>query len=182
MGFTTAQLADAVRNGLLPAEAVKPRPRPPKRPRPAVVAVGPAPGRAVVTRFEVVLPLPPTANNLFANVPGKGRVRTAAYRAWAEVAGLVLLVAGRPVVKTPVWVTVCVLPGGHLIRPGARWDVGNRTKPVVDLLVAGGLIPDDDREYVVGETGTWDCHYVGPAAVLVTVETVGVEPGGRDGD
>ena len=33
------------------------------------------------------LALPPSVNQLFANVAGKGRVRTGRYRAWAQVAG-----------------------------------------------------------------------------------------------
>ena len=32
------------------------------------------------------LPLPPSVNGCFANVPGKGRVRTAQYRAWRKQA------------------------------------------------------------------------------------------------
>ena len=33
------------------------------------------------------LALPPSANQLFANVASKGRVRSERYRAWAQVAG-----------------------------------------------------------------------------------------------
>ena len=33
------------------------------------------------------IPPPPSANNLYANVPGKGRVKTTLYRIWANSAG-----------------------------------------------------------------------------------------------
>ncbi len=32
----------------------------------------------------VNLPYPPVLNNLYANVPGKGRVKSERYRAWAN--------------------------------------------------------------------------------------------------
>jgi Holliday junction resolvase RusA-like endonuclease len=43
-------------------------------------------GRAVT--FHVKLPLPPSANKLFFNVPGKGRVKTRAYKNWRRNAVL----------------------------------------------------------------------------------------------
>ncbi len=40
------------------------------------------------------LPAPPSVNNLFRNVPGKGRVRSSEYVAWCEAAGWSLRAQG----------------------------------------------------------------------------------------
>jgi Holliday junction resolvase RusA-like endonuclease len=39
--------------------------------------------------FEV--PVPPTANNLYRNAPGKGRVKTTAYKMWQQYAALTVV-------------------------------------------------------------------------------------------
>lgn len=90
-----------------------------------------------MAQAQFFIPLPPTANSLFANAPGKGRVRTTKYRSWATAAGWMIK-------------TQCVGP-----VPGSRWcvsieapightrDLDNVAKPTLDLLVAMHLIGDD---------------------------------------
>lgn len=41
--------------------------------------------------MRFVLPLPPSTNNLFVNVPGVGRRKSAAYKAWLKEAGGAIL-------------------------------------------------------------------------------------------
>lgn len=92
---------------------------------------------AVTERIVVEIPVPPSANNLFLNTPGHGRVRTKAYRQWTRLAG---------------WRVKEQRPGRivgpyrlHLRLPNAtRGDVDNRLKATLDLLVSLGVV-DDDR-------------------------------------
>ncbi len=88
------------------------------------------------------LPIPPSANNLFATVHGH-RVRSLAYKSWIELAGFNLLQSFPNV--TPCRVTIHVT-GGRGWR--ANRDLGNIEKPVLDLLVTCGVLPDDNTKYV----------------------------------
>lgn len=84
---------------------------------------------------------PPSVNRMFANVPGKGRVKTRAYRLW---------------LKTAKMEVMCQRPGQHtgrvdiLVRlpETIRGDASNRIKAAEDLLVTMGVIPDDAKKYV----------------------------------
>lgn len=84
----------------------------------------------------LTLPLPPSTNKLFANVPGKGRIRTKAYKQWRHDAGWELK-AQRP---TPVAGNVAV---AIHVPQSMRGDVDNRLKALLDLLVAHHVIEDD---------------------------------------
>lgn len=84
------------------------------------------------------LPLPPSVNNLYLNLPGRGRVKSPKYRAWINEAGWKLL-ATKPV-KVTGDLTLIV----RAIRPdNRRRDLGNLEKAVSDLLVAHRVIDDD---------------------------------------
>lgn len=89
--------------------------------------------------FTVEIPVPPSVNVAFRNVPGKGRVKTREYKAWQQHAALVI--------KTKV-PNVCRVAGAFYIAinlpratPG---DIDNRVKGLVDALVKCGRV-DDDR-------------------------------------
>ncbi len=93
----------------------------------------------------LVIPLPPSANALFANVPRKGRVRTAAYRRWS-VAALSWMwtckpVGGFPFFDGPFSVQIAV-------PLKMRGDVDNRVKPILDFLKKpAGLVDDDSKTF-----------------------------------
>ena len=91
--------------------------------------------------LTVTIPRPPSANHLFANAPGKGRVKTGAYKAWIERAGLALnrLAAGAGQISGPVSL--------RIVLDKRRGDLANYEKPTTDLLVRHSLI-DDDRNVV----------------------------------
>lgn len=92
------------------------------------------------------IPVPPSLNNMFTNVPGRGRVRVAAYKHWIAEAGYSIL-AQRPKKYTGD-VTVSIVIG-----PRQRGDLDNRIKPVLDLLTKMKIIEDDRK--VVQITAEW---------------------------
>lgn len=90
---------------------------------------------------EMVVPIPPSVNNLFATVRGR-RVKSAAYRAWMEQATFALhgheWQGGYPVKVT---MTVCE-------KVNAQRDLDNFAKPLLDSLVAAGVIRRDSVKFV----------------------------------
>lgn len=89
-----------------------------------------------------VLPAPPSVNNLFANVKGKGRVKTRNYRIWRELAQWAIALDGvsaRPIetMEGPVEVEIVL---GRL-----RGDVDNRQKAILDILKKTHVLLDDKQ-------------------------------------
>lgn len=88
-----------------------------------------------MTTVALNLPRPPSVNNLFVNVPGKGRIKSADYRNWIATAGW-MLKAQRP----------ASIKGGYrvliLVGP-TRADLGNCEKALSDLLQTHGVIEND---------------------------------------
>lgn len=88
--------------------------------------------------FSAELPMPPTANNLFATfVPKKGgkprRIISREYKAWKKEAGAALLeqweAADKPTIGSPYAVHIDL----NLNHQG---DIANREKAITDLLVS----------------------------------------------
>jgi len=84
----------------------------------------------------LTLPLPPSVNAAFTNVPGKGRVRTAKYRKWAREAGWLAVMqrAGRPTIEGPF---------SAIINVSASMDIDNVVKACLDLCQSVGLVTND---------------------------------------
>jgi crossover junction endodeoxyribonuclease RusA len=90
--------------------------------------------------IEIRLPLPPSTNALYANVPGKGRVKSSRYRTWLNAAGWALKEQKPKSVSGDyrLWIWA--------ERPdNRRRDLGNLEKPLSDLLVAHGVVSDDSQ-------------------------------------
>ena len=100
--------------------------------------------RRIVPSVEIRFPLPPSTNSLFANVVGRGRIKTPAYRRWRD--GAVLMICStRPVpgrMAGPCDVAIYL--------PPFRGDIDNRVKPCLDVAVAAGIIADDGQRYLRG--------------------------------
>jgi hypothetical protein len=86
--------------------------------------------------FVAELPMPPSANNLFATVIVKGKERriiSRAYKAWRETAAASLLeqwrASDQPTIDKPYAVHIEL----NLNHQG---DIANREKAITDLLVA----------------------------------------------
>lgn len=90
--------------------------------------------------LEIDLPMPPSANELYANGGAHGgRVKSEIYAKWAETAGWTLLAQkpGRIVGRYRMTIQVA-RPAAHI-----RADVCNREKAVSDLLVKHRILQDD---------------------------------------
>jgi Holliday junction resolvase RusA-like endonuclease len=83
------------------------------------------------------LPMPPSTNALYFNVPRKGRVKTQAYTKWLEQADRWCLVN-----KTKIGTVLgsCEL---QIRVPKSRGDVSNRIKALEDYLVSRKITGDD---------------------------------------
>lgn len=95
------------------------------------------------------LPMPPSVNNLYINA-GRKRVRSPRYRAWQDDAGWRLKAARLEPIKGPVSVVV-----ERYVPDKRRRDADNLNKPVLDLLVAYGVIEADDNRIVRSITSRW---------------------------
>ena len=112
--------------------------------------------------IKIALPAPPTVNQLYRNVPGRGRARTGQYRRWRDHAGWIVQaekcrpISGRYSCKIEV-------------HEDDRADIDGRVKALLDLFVWLGLTGDDRL--------CWSCHIdrlpgVEPGFVNITIEEV----------
>lgn len=102
------------------------------------------------------LPLPPSVNNAFINVRGRGRVKSPHYREWEREAVVAMLGTAHPTLsKGAKWelTATCVMPNWR------KQDLDNKAKVTVDFL-AWRLGLDDNllmalalvKEVVKGES------------------------------
>jgi len=91
----------------------------------------------LVASVSFTMPVPPSVNECFRNLPGKGRVATKVYRDWIDYALTNLRLQQLPIIHGHVLVNM-----GFEIM-GDRGDVDNRIKPTLDVLTKAGLIVDD---------------------------------------
>lgn len=87
-------------------------------------------------KFTVELPLPPSANASYANVPDIGRVKTKAYKDWRHGATWAIAVQARTTIHNRISVSI-------EIPETCALDVDNVIKPILDALVGSGRIDDD---------------------------------------
>jgi crossover junction endodeoxyribonuclease RusA len=81
---------------------------------------------------------PPSVNECFANVAGKGRVRTKRYAQWAKAAGWDFNGKG-----TILGAFSCIITIDHS-RRHVLSDIDNRIKPTLDLLQTHGIVTNDN--------------------------------------
>ena len=97
------------------------------------------------------LPYPTSANHHTRNLPGQGRVKTKAYKAWITHAGWELKLQ-RPVpIDGPVMVAITL----ERPKPDEIRDADNAVKPLLDLLVRHKLIPTDSHQVVRSICVAW---------------------------
>jgi crossover junction endodeoxyribonuclease RusA len=121
----------------------------PIRSRPPIVVVNPprerghfgidSDARREADLVELTLPMPPSANALYANATNGGRFKTKAYDDWLSEAGWEVQ-RQRPARIAGKYALELVIP-----RPShkGRVDLDNRAKPISDLLKKQRIIKDD---------------------------------------
>ncbi len=92
--------------------------------------------------------LPPSVNHMFANVAGKGRVKSQGYRTWLNAVGWDVNQQRPQPVRGFVRVHIRLGPWDK------KSDIDNRVKACLDLLKTHDLI-DDDR-FVHDIRARWD--------------------------
>jgi Holliday junction resolvase RusA-like endonuclease len=102
--------------------------------------------RAMVLELPV---LPPSTNNLYMNIPGKGRMKTQKYRDWLHTSGLILRRQVTGTMRGRVDIVI-KLEDCHPTR-----DADNTLKPCCDLLKAVGAITDDRSRFVRSVKAEW---------------------------
>lgn len=85
------------------------------------------------------LPVPPSVNQLFRNVPGQGRVKTRVYDDWQGHARTSLRLQN----ISPIKGQVLVLFGVE--RQSLAADIDNRIKAMLDVIVKAKIIRDDSN-------------------------------------
>jgi crossover junction endodeoxyribonuclease RusA len=89
---------------------------------------------------RLLLPIPPSTNNLFRNLPQGGRAKTAAYKSWLIAAGWEIKMQRPPPLHPTLRTCLRVLIEAPL---GQNRDLDNAIKPILDILVKMGVIADD---------------------------------------
>lgn len=84
----------------------------------------------------IVLPIPPSLNGMYRNVPKIGRVKTREYKAWEKEAAKALTFAAWDCPVAPYEITI-------RININHRGDIDNRVKPILDLLVRHKVLTGD---------------------------------------
>jgi crossover junction endodeoxyribonuclease RusA len=103
----------------------------------------------------IYLPWPPSANAIWRSYRGRV-VRSAAYKAWRDIAGKEIMMQRPKKHRGPVDVTI------ELASPSRRkFDLDNRAKSILDLLVDMRVIEGDGADTVQRLTVSCGRGFVG---------------------
>jgi Holliday junction resolvase RusA-like endonuclease len=105
---------------------------------------------------EIYLPFPPSVNAAYANVAGKGRVKSERYRSWERVAKVDLARQKPKRIKGPVYVTIYLEDS-----TSTRGDADNRIKVPLDFIASNKLIEDDHKHIVRSVQAIWSSETKG---------------------
>lgn len=117
--------------------------------------------------FSLELPRPISLNNMFANVKGRGRVKTKRYNTWTHHAAA-MLGDQKPLPRANGPVRILLAVGEVGVSP--LLDGDNCLKPILDALVNAGVIPDDNRKVVRGVGMEWVPGKDGVTAHITSAE------------
>lgn len=106
-------------------------------------------GALGIKPLELRLPFPPSTNNLYFNVQGRGRISTPEYLDWQDAAGWELKAQKPPKIKARCFIAI-------ELDDTRRGDAANREKAVTDLLVTHGVIEGDSKKFVKGIYIGWE--------------------------
>lgn len=88
------------------------------------------------------LPIPPSVNSAYANIPGVGRIASKRLKNWKREAGWQILIQKPTRVHGPYNLTITV-------PKRMKGDLDNRLKGIIDLLCELRITPDDSQMHGV---------------------------------
>lgn len=88
--------------------------------------------------MTIRLPIPPSVNSAYANIPGVGRIASKRLKAWKKEAGWQVLIQKPQRVIGTYNLTITV-------PQKMKGDLDNRLKGVIDLLCELRVTPDDSQ-------------------------------------
>lgn len=99
-------------------------------------------GALMISEQSVAVPMPPSTNTLFLNIPGRGRIKNKKYRDWQLEA---IPVIREKLDKYEGEVTI-----RYVLHLGSsfRGDISNRIKAAEDAIVEAGVIEGDTHRTV----------------------------------
>jgi len=115
----------------------------------------------------IALPGPISTNNLFRNVPGKGRVATSQYAAWKKRADQ-CIGAHTPVPRFTLPVEITLFVGENGV---GQMDSDNTAKAYIDALKNAGVIRDDSRKWLRRSEAVWVPGMAGCVARISVAKT-----------
>ena len=125
------------------------------------------------------LPMPPSINGAYLNVPGRGRVAAKPLRTWKAAAGASVQLALASIDQRPVFGgRVDVALRVPIPANGRNRDGDNCLKATLDMLVSTGVIADDNWRRVRASSVEWVDDDLG-GDCLVTVLQIAQEPATR---
>ncbi len=122
--------------------------------------------------LEIDLPMVPSVNASFCNVPGKGRVKTAQYRAWQRGALAEIQAQARGVTFRGTFRLSVTASDRDLVRDR---DADNIAKAIADTLTKAGIIPADDYRHMRAISIEWSPD-LSAGTCRVAIEELSAEP------
>lgn len=117
-----------------------------------------------MSTFEI--PRPPSVNEMYANLPGKGRIKSRVYKKWIEAAGWELKLQRPKPVDGKYLLIVEIGP--------TRADIDNLAKGLNDLLQRHQLVSNDR---MAGEVRLRRCETVDTGMVRCTLAPLNPDQG-----
>ena len=121
----------------------------------------------------VVLPDPISTNNLFVNVPGRGRVMSKDYTYWKRLAARTIA-AQLPLPKFALPVQITFYVGE---KNTGLMDSDNTLKAYLDALKTAGIIHDDNRKWLRRAVAVW---VPGMGGCVARITVAGLDPSAQE--
>ncbi len=122
--------------------------------------------------LEIELAIPPSINAAWCNVPGKGRVHTAQYRAWRKQALASIEAQAHGVTFRGTFRIAVLASDQGLIRDR---DCDNLGKAIADTLTKAGKIADDCYRHMRAISIEWSPD-LSAGTCRVAIEELSAEP------
>lgn len=120
----------------------------------------------LIVSNSIILGPPFSANNMYVPIARGKLVKSAKYRKWIELNSVKVKENLSPATIFPVTIDILILANYQWT---SRNDPDNCLKPIMDLLVSCGILPDDTNRYVAS-IGARVLYCPGEASVRISYE------------